>query len=126
MNGELTTDARVTEAGEVVLEPEYLQYLREHGYPILEVTESHTVQRGKDKDSHLVLKIKTRDKPNDDPSLDFVADEIDLWVCDCADFRYRRSADVADEPPSSSDTCTHIRAVSKVEQAKNDENQATL
>lgn len=131
MNGGLSSDtlkAKVDESTQTVsIEPDYLDFLREHGYIIDSLNEAHTVQRGRNKAAHLVLNIQTYNLPKDHPDLDVAVDGIDLWVCDCGDFTYRKAADVSEgQNPSESQPCTHIRKVSKVEQAKADDSQATI
>jgi len=131
MNGELDSDnldAEIdTNTQQVTIEPSYLNYLREHGYTIDSLNEVHTVQRDKTKTPHLVVSIATYDLPKDHPNLDYANDSVDLWVCDCADFTYRRAADVSDgKRPSESEPCVHINLISKVERAMSDDSQDTL
>jgi len=130
MNGELSADNLETKidtnSQKVSIEPSYLGFLREHGYTIDGLNTAHTVQRSKDKTPHLVLNIATYDLPKDHPNLDYAADSIDLWVCDCWAFR-TNSADVNNgEQPSESKPCVHIKQVDKVERAKQDPAQNTL
>lgn len=130
MNGELEADnleAKIDENTQTAtIEPSYLGFLRENGFIVDSLNSVHTVQREKSKIPHLVVNVRTYDKPKDHPELDVAADGIDLWVCDCWSFR-SNSADVSEgEPPSSSQPCDHIRRVSKIEQAKADENQKEL
>jgi len=130
MNGELDSDnldAEIdTNTQQVTIEPSYLNYLREHGYTIDGLNEVHTVQRDKSKTPHLVLNVETYEKPKDHPNLDYAADSISLWVCDCWAWR-NQSADVSSgERPSECEPCVHIKQVDKVERAKADNAQDTL
>ena len=125
---ELSADSRTTVDGQLVLEPEWVDYLRSQGYSVDAINEAHTVESTSRDISHLVVNISTYDKPKDSPSLDVVADEVDLWVCSCEDWQYNQSADVSEDmvKPSDSGRCKHILSVDRVERAKNDENQAEL
>jgi len=129
MNGPLNADnlnAKITEAGETNIEPNYLGFLRENGYSVDELLQAHTVKRSDSERAHLVLKVQTYTKPMDHPDLDVVTDKSPLWVCDCWNFR-EHSADVSNgEPPTACDPCPHIKQVSKVENAKADSDQDTL
>ena len=125
---ELTTKTHVTQDGRIVQEPGYIGYLREHGYTIEEVKESHSEDSNSRDLSHNIIKVVTYDKPKDHPQLDLVEDEIEVWVCSCEDFQYNKSADVSESmvSPSQCNPCKHIKSVSKVQKAKNDDNQDTL
>lgn len=116
----------LTDDGRMIVEPGYLGFLRTNGHSVLGIEELHTVAREDSDKSHIVAKITTRRLPDDHPELDFVADEMELWVCDCWSFR-SQSADVSEgEAPDECAACTHIKQVSKVERAKNDASQETL
>jgi len=129
MNGEFTADNleyEINPDGTISLDISYLTYLSSNGYTIDSIQELHQVQRSRDKDPHMVAKVVTYDKPKDHPNLDYVADKMELWICDCWAFR-NDSADVgADAKPSDCGTCPHIQAVSKTERAEADDSQATL
>jgi len=131
MNGELDSDnleAEInTNTQELRLEPSYLSFLRSEGYTIDGLNSVHTVQRDKSKTPHLVVNIATYDLPKDHPELDYASDAVDIWCCDCWDWRKRHSADVSEgQKPSDCGTCDHIRRVSKTERAEADDSQATL
>lgn len=129
MNGELNADnleTRITEAGEVVVEPQYLAFMRDNGYPINGVKETHTVKREGSDTAHIVMKVLTLNKPTSHPESDAVADQLDLWVCDCWAWR-SNSVDVSSGvSPSECGTCPHIEAVDKSVKAANDDSQVTL
>jgi len=118
----------VTQDGQIVHEVGYVGYLREHGHTIEDVVESHTVASNSRDMAHMVMKVKTYDYPKDDPQLDYAEHEVDIWVCDCWNFRREHSADVSEQgvKPSDSGVCRHIKAVSKVEKAQSDDNQKGL
>jgi len=127
---ELSADnltVKVTDDGQIVHEVGYVGFLRENDYTIESVVESHTVpSEGRDM-GHMVMKVKTYDYAKSDPQLDYAQHEVDIWTCDCWNFRREHSADVTEgERPSDSGVCKHIRKVSKVERAENDKHQDTL
>jgi len=114
----------------VILEPQYLGYCRSQGYSLRNVQERHTVASSDGEHAYLVCKIGTYEYPQGSELLD-VGDpeqQIETWVCSCADFRFNKSADVRDATvsPDDSGVCKHIRQTSKVERARQDESQATL
>lgn len=120
LNVETTSDGRV------VMEPQYLGYLRSNGFSILEVKETHVVASEDSDKAHIVQTVVTRRKPDDHPELDYVADKCELTVCDCWAFR-SGSADVTEhKAPTESSPCKHIESVDKVARAMNDESQETL
>ena len=110
------------------IEPSYLDFLRSQGYTIDEVKDLKTVRRKDSETGHLVCKIQTYHFPMDSPQLDLEKHRCTVAVCDCPDFRYRKSADITDPTisPAECGACSHIQEAYKEERAKNDENQATL
>jgi len=123
INTELTNEG-------VVLEPQYLGFLRSQGYGLQSVEERHTVPSSDGEHTHLVFKVGTYQYPNGSSLLD-VADpeqQVETYVCSCPDFRFNQSADVRDATvsPDDSGVCRHIKQVSKVVKAKEDDSQATL
>lgn len=113
------------EDGKVVVEPQYVEYLREFDYRIEEINELHAVESSSSDRGHIVAKIQTYDKPT--TAGDYLDHGVELWCCDCWAYR-QSSADVSkpDVTPSDSGTCKHIQSVSKVQRAENDENQMQL
>jgi len=108
------------------IEPQYVEYLREHNYTIESLNEVHAVKSESDPESgYLVVSITTYEKPKDSPKLDAVADEMDLWVCSCWSYR-TNSNDVSEGITKPGGSCKHVRAVSKTEKAKADEAQSEL
>lgn len=129
MTGELTSEfveTGLTEDGQLVMEPGYINYLRSQGYLIDSVQEIHTADSSRDDMAHLVVKIGTFEYPKDHPALDYAEHSVSLWVCDCEDFRYRQSVDLSEASPGECGACKHIKEVDKVQRALNDEDQSTL
>jgi len=128
-NGKTLINSTNTPEG-VVLEPQYLGFLRSSGYQIEDIEERHTVASSDGEHAHLVYKVGTYPHPQDSPLLD-VGDpeqQITTWVCSCPDFRFDKSADVRDATvsPDDSGACKHVQETSKVQRAQNDDSQATL
>jgi len=100
--------------------------MRDNGYPVDQIVETHTVKREDSETAHLVLKIETLSKPPTHPDSDVVADTMTLWVCDCWAWR-GSSADVSEgQPLTECGTCPHTEAVDKSVRAANDESQEQL
>jgi hypothetical protein len=118
----------ITEDGQIILEPEYIAFLRSNGYPINEVVEIREAKSESRDMTHLIYTVKTTELPQDHPELDIVAHETEIKVCTCEDFRFNQSVDVgkrhlADESVGS---CKHIRGEFRAEKAQEDENQMEL
>ena len=114
------------ETGELVIEPQYIQYLREHNFTIEELNAVHTVESESEPDkAYLVVNITTYDHPKDHPELDVVEHERDVWACSCWSFR-QNSNDVSNGLVKPDGSCKHVERVSKVKRAKNDKAQNTL
>lgn len=118
----------VTNDGKVIREPQIIQYLRQNGYTIEEVVEAHTVPSDSDPELvHDVLLIHTYEWPTNHPKLDYEAHQIAVFTCDC--WAYRSESPDISEPEVTPDmlpTCKHIKGISKVERAKDDNQQTTL
>jgi len=123
---ELSAEISTTQEGRIIIEPGYVDYLRNQGYIIEEVEEAHSVDSNSRDLSHVVVRIATYDEPRD--RYDALEDMISLWVCSCEDWQYNQSADVSEDmvKPSDSGECRHILSVDCVERAKNDEKQTQL
>ena len=124
----LNADNLITETTEeerIVLEPQYIDYLREHNFTIDGIEEAHTVASSSSDGSHLVLKITTYDYPKDSEKLDVVADKRSLYVCDCWAYR-QNSNDVSKGLVKPDGECKHTRSLNKVQKAKNDPNQQEI
>jgi hypothetical protein len=123
----LTTELAQTDEGQrIVVEPEYVKYLRGQGYPIKELQEVHTVpSESTDGAGHVVVKITTYAHPKGHPDLDLVADEIEIEICDCWSYR-QNSNDVAESNVQPGGDCKHCRQIFKTQRAKEDANQTEL
>jgi hypothetical protein len=124
---ELTADnleTRVNENGEVVIEPSYISYLREHGYIIEEIHDIREVDSEGSDGGHIIVEIETYQYPRDHQELDYVEHKMKLKVCDCWSWR-TNSNDVADgKQPGGK--CKHVTSEFMVEQAQNSDSQQTL
>jgi len=128
-SGDTLINTEITNEG-VILEPQYLGFMRSQGYSLRSIEERHTVESSDGEHAHLVFKVGSYQYPKGSSLLD-VADpeqQVSTWVCSCADFRFNKSADVRDATvsPDDSGVCKHIRQTSKVERARQDDSQATL
>jgi len=128
LSADVDTVDETTPDGAIVVEPEWLTFLRNQGYPVLDVHEVHTVASNSRELNHMTVRISTYDKPEGASSLDVVEDTVDLWVCSCEDWQYNQSADVSEDmvKPSDSGNCKHILEVDMAEKAKADDSQAEL
>jgi len=119
-------DVETNEAGEVLIEPSFVGYLREHGYPIDSVKNAVTVQRKDSDTAHMVYQIETLSKPTSHPESDIVNDQITLSCCDCWNFR-NSTPDVGDgETLETQPSCPHVRKAYKELSAMQDDQQDTL
>jgi hypothetical protein len=118
----------VNKDGEVIVEPSYVKYLRENGYNIEAIGALHSVPSKSSDGAHIVQEIQTYQYPRNHPKLDVAQHSTEIWVCDCWDYRSNQSVDVAETPlaEGSLGSCKHIRAVSKIANAKADDQQETL
>ena len=121
----LTLDT--TGDGRITAEVSFVEYLREHGYPIDGVSDAKTIQRPDSDTAHLVYQITTLKKPTDHPECDAVADTLTLPVCDCWSY-LSATPDVGDGETLAGATpsCPHTTAAYRTERAANDEQQDTL
>jgi len=123
----LTTELAQTEQGQrIVVEPEYVGYLRSHNYQIKSLDELHTVEsESKDGGGYVVVKITTYEHPKGHEELDLVADEMQLNVCSCWAYR-KDSNDVAEEGMQPGGSCKHTKSCFRTEKAENDPLQDTI
>jgi hypothetical protein len=116
---------RVNQAGEVVVEPNYVEFLRNEGHVIESISETHTVPSESDKDkAYLVMMVDTYQYPRDHPELDIAEHGLSLPVCSCWSYR-SSSADVSEGNKPDGD-CKHVRAVFREQRAQADEQQEKL
>lgn len=102
-------------------------YWYENGYPVDGIVEAYcvvNVKRDNENTGHTVLKVETLSKPLD--KADVVADQTEVWACDCKGYQHHYSVDLEDTPVTEWDACPHIEACDKSAKAKNDDNQDTL
>ena len=113
---------------QVVVEPEYLEYLRSHGYPILDVTDVQIAASESRDLAHVVCRIKTYEYPKGHEKLDVAAHEAEIAVCSCEDYQYNQAPDVSEHgtKPTDGSTCKHCRRAYKAIRAQNDDRQETL
>jgi hypothetical protein len=123
----LTAELAQTEQGErIVVEPQYIEYLRSHGYSIKSLDRFDTAPSESEEDEgHVVVKITTYAYPDGHEKLDLVAHEIQIPVCDCWSYR-QNSNDVSENDVQPGGSCKHTRDVFREEKAKKDEQQETL
>ena len=125
----LTADNLRLEAdghNQIVCEPKYVGYLRDHGYPIEEVINAAVVKRGDSDTGHMTLQVKTLSRPPSNPNSDVVMDTRVLGVCDCWAYR-SNSVDVAETILGEQQPlCPHLKKAFKEYRAADDDNQQTL
>jgi len=123
----LTVEVTQTQEGErITVEPQYLEYLRSHNYPIKSVDELHTVEsKSKDGVGYVVMQVTTYAYPKGHEKLDLVAHEIQIPVCDCWSYR-QDSNDVAENGVQPGGSCKHTRDVFREQRAKEDNSQTEL
>jgi len=118
-------DVETTENGEVVIEPDYLGFIRTQGFIIEEIKDARVVPSDSSESGHIVVQIKTYDYPRNHPELDYAAHEREITVCDCWSWR-NSSNDVRENEKPGGDGCKHCRTAFKAIQAREDENQTEL
>ena len=112
---------RVNANQEIVVEPSFIEFLRNEGYNIDGIEELRSVPSQSEKGkAYLVMQVQTYTKPKDHPELDIIEDKLTIPVCSC--WSYRQNSSI--EPPQGS--CKHTRKAYREERAKEDENQSTL
>jgi len=123
----LTVELAQTQEGErIVVEPQYIEYLRSQGYTIKSVDELHTIaSESHDGVGYVVMQVRTYAYPKGHPELDLVAHEIQIPVCDCWSYR-QNSNDVANEGVQPGGSCKHCRSIFREEQAREDDSETEL
>jgi len=123
----LDTSQFLNADGDKPFELEVWSYWYDGGYPVESVVEAYTVIHEKTDDentSHIVAKVETLSKPLD--VADVAVDSTEKWVCDCKAYQFHHSVDLEKRFLSEWDPCKHVKAVSREERAKSDNNQRTL
>lgn len=120
-------EPRLTDDGQIVVEPSYLTYIRSQGYILESVDEIQTVPSESEKGkAYLVVTVTTYEYPKNHPELDYAEHEYQLHTCSCWSYR-QNSKDIGPSNGHKPDgTCKHIKKLNKVERAKEDDNQSTL
>lgn len=123
-----TINTTVSESGEVVIEPDYLEFLRGQGYAIEGVSDTQVIPSSSRDIGHIVCRIDTYAYPRGYENMDLVADQLTLEVCSCEDFKYNRAVDVSETylADGHMGTCQHINAAFKEVRAAADDNQEEL
>jgi len=120
-NLEITTNGY----GEIMVEPQYIQFIRENGFTIDGIEDVRVIPSESDKEkAYFVAKVETYRKPKDHPELDVIEDQITLPVCSC--WAYRQNSHDVTKNMEPHGRCKHIEQTYMVEKAKNDNNQTTL
>ena len=128
LSADVDTVDETTPDGAIVVEPDWLTFLRNQGYPVLDVHEVHTVASNSRELNHMVTKISTYDNREGAISPTIVADKTEWWVLICENWRYNRPADVSEDmvKPPESGTCRLILQVDMAKKANQDDRQPTL
>lgn len=102
-------------------------YWHDNGYPVESILEAHSALSQKateENTGHIVLKVESLSKPLN--RADVVEDSISVWCCDCKGYQYHYSVDLEQQGITDWKSCPHIKAVSKAERAKADDQQTEL
>jgi DNA-binding transcriptional MerR regulator len=115
----------ITNAQELIIEPQYVKFLRENGFTIDGIENLHAIPSESDKEqAYLVGQIQTYTKPKDHPELDVIEDQITIPCCSC--WSYRQNSNDVTEGKSPGGTCKHCKKAYRVAKAKQDDNQTEL
>jgi DNA-binding transcriptional MerR regulator len=111
----------------IVVEPQYLRYLRSQGYTIEEITRLKYAHSDDSDTAHLMVEAETYLFPAHDSRLDLAEHQLTIRACDCWAFR-QQSPDVSDPgtTPAEYQKCKHLKQFDKAETAKHDDQQADL
>lgn len=122
------TDVSDTTNGQLIIEPQYLKYLREHGYHIDGVEDVRIVPSSSRDLAHVVAKVYTYALPHGHEDLDVSADRREITVCSCEDYTYNQSVDVSETAlrDGTLGECRHITGAFRVEKARADDQQTEL
>jgi hypothetical protein len=108
---------------EIEIESEIHGWMQDNGYPVDLTNRAYTVI-SESGSGYLVYEVETLAKPID--RADSVVDSMTVWLCTCADMRFRRVPDFSEGSPKDISQCKHCIAARKELRAENDENQQTL
>jgi hypothetical protein len=123
-----TTNVTVSEGGEIVVEPDYLEFLRGQGYVIEDVSDVKAIPSSSRDIAHIVCRVETYAYPQGHDNLDLVEHQITLECCSCENFKYNQAVDVSETylADGHMGTCKHCRAAYKELRAESDNSQETL
>jgi len=116
---------RVNQDGEIVIEPSYVDYLRNQGYIIESVGDCRAIQSNSESNkSYLIVEFETYRYPRTHPRLDYAEHQQTVRACSCWAYRDNCNNVEDGEPPGG--TCKHIRRTYREEKAKQDDQQQRL
>ena len=112
----------------VVIEPNYLGYLKSHGYRIEGVKDVKIIPSESRPMGHICAKIETHIYPWGHEKLDVSVHSITLPVCSCEAYKYSKSVDVAEThiADGTVEVCKHLKQAYKELRAESDDQQDTL
>jgi hypothetical protein len=123
-----TTNITVSESGEVVVEPDILEFWRGQGYTIESVSDVKAIPSSSRDIAHIVCKVETYAYPQGHDNLDIVEDQTVIECCSCEDFKYNRAVDVSETylKDGNMGVCRHLKKAYREVRAENDDAQDTL
>jgi len=123
-----TTNVTVSESGEVVVEPDILEFWRSQGYTIEGVSDVKAIPSSSRDIAHIVCKVETYAYPKGHDNLDIAAHGLQIPICSCERFKYQEAVDVSDTHLADGNmgTCHHLEKAYKELRAANDDNQEEL
>jgi len=123
-----TTNVTVSESGEVVVEPEILEFWRGQGYTIEGVSDVKAIPSSSRDIAHIVCRVETYAYPKGHDNLDIVEHKQTYGICSCEDFSFNRAPDVSETYLADGHvgSCKHLKKAYKEVRAANDDAQDTL
>jgi hypothetical protein len=111
----------------IIIEPQYITYLRSNGYAIDDVTAVKYAHSPDSDTAHIMMEVQTFLYPSHSDELDVAAHDCHIRACDCWDYR-SNSPDVSDRGvvPVEYENCKHLENWDKHTKAAADDDQATL
>jgi hypothetical protein len=123
-----TTHVTVSEEGEIVVEPDYVKFLRGQGYTIEDISDVKAVPSSSRDIAHIVCRVTTYAYPHGHEKLDLIEHKQTYDVCSCENFKYNQAVDASETylADGHMGSCKHLSAAFKELKAKDDENQTEL
>jgi hypothetical protein len=123
-----TTNVTVSQEGEMVVEPDYLEFLRGQGYRLSSVSNVKTVPSSSRDIAHIVCRVETYQYPHGHDNLDLVEHKATYDICSCEAFKFQEAIDVSETylADGHMGSCKHLRAAYKELRAESDESQEKL